>query len=291
MKFSLLLLALIYFLGLQQQLLVAQLQQKLTQVNNLTGCGSPDTSLTMDEIQLLLQETINPYLNLFHGPVCGCGGPGWTTLINLDMNDTSQSCPTSDWRLIKNNIVRACGRTAPGCQSATFSSGGVSYSQVCGRILAIQLGHPDGLWHMSRGIEGTYVDGVSITHGESPRQHIWTFVGNVGEHAQFRHAHCPCTNKNVNIPNSAIPSWIGNNYFCDTANTADTHPRVYFPKNPLWDGEGCSSVNSCCKQNNPPWFCASLPNPTTDSLEVRLCGDEVITQEDTVITRMEIHVK
>ncbi len=263
----------------------------LSSVPNNTECRSLDAGIKINEVKNIVRDTINPYLNMKYGPVCDCGGPGWTSLVDLDMSDTSQTCPTSDWRLINTNSVRACGRTASGCQSATISSGGVSYSQVCGKILAIQFGNPDGLQRVSLGIEGTYVDGVSITHGESPRQHIWTFVGTVGEHAQFHHAHCPCTNENVNISNSAIPSWIGNNYYCDTANTGNTHPHVYYPNNPLWDGEGCSSVNSCCKQNNPPWFCASLPSPTTDSLEVRLCGNEVITREDTVITRMEIYVK
>ncbi len=159
MKFPQLFINVVLFLCLQHKLL-AQLE-KLTPVNNLAGCGSLNTSIKMDEIQLHVQDTINPYLNTKYGPVCNCGGSGWNTIVDLDMSDTSQTCPTSDWRLINTNSVRACGRTARQCQSATFSSGGVSYSQVCGRILAIQLGHPDGLDHVSRGIEGTYVEGVS----------------------------------------------------------------------------------------------------------------------------------
>jgi hypothetical protein len=38
---------------------------------------------------------------------------------------------------------------------------------------------------------------------------------------------------------------------------------------PLWDGEGCGPISTCCRFNNPPWFSKSLPKPTTDDLEVR----------------------
>ncbi len=50
-------------------------------------------------------------------------------------------------------------------------------------------------------------------------------------------------------------------------------------------------MNSCCKQNNPPLFCTSLPSPTNDSLEVRMCGDGAASGDDTVRTRMEVYVK
>ena len=43
--------------------------------------------------------------------------------------------------------------------------------------------------------------------------------------------------------------------------------------------------------NNPPWFCTSLPDSTTDDLEVRICGDKTTAHEDTLITRLELYVK
>ena len=168
-----------------------------------------------------------------YGPVCGCGGPSWTKLVDLDMSDTTQTCPTSSWRLANTSSVSACGRTAPGCQSATFPAQGKSYTRVCGQVNGIQFGNPDGFNAHNPWVEGRYVDGVSITHG-NPRQHIWTFV---------------------------------------------------------WDGEGCSSISTCCRFNNPPWFCTSLPDSTTDDLEVRICGDKTTAHEDTLITRLELYVK
>ncbi len=43
---------------------------------------------------------------------------------------------------------------------------------------------------------------------------------------------------------------------------------------PLWDGAGCGPTSSCCQLNNPPWFCVSFPEPTTDDLELRICTDQ-----------------
>ena len=45
---------------------------------------------------------------------------------------------------------------------------------MCGRVIEYR---PVGLHYRSRGIEGNYVYGVSLTHGQNPRKHIWTFVG------------------------------------------------------------------------------------------------------------------
>ena len=58
--------------------------------------------------------------------------------------------------------------------------GGSQYSRVCGRALAYQWGHNYAFaeyHHRRQGIDGYYVDGLSLTHGASgSRQHIWTFA-------------------------------------------------------------------------------------------------------------------
>ena len=261
------------------------------EIYKAADCASVETGIRKNEIEALIQDKINPYLNSVYGTICaGCGGPSWTKLVDLNMSDTTQTCPTSSWRLVSANSIRACGRTAPGCQSATFPAQGKSYTRVCGQVNGIQFGNPDGFVANSPGVEGRYVDGVSITRG-SPRQHIWTFVGYLGAHSSYwTHSWCPCSNINEQ-GTTPIPAFIGNNYFCDTGNFATGVEPIYYSCNPLWDGEGCSSISTCCQFNNPPWFCASLPDSTTDDMEVRICGDETTADEDTLITQLELYVK
>ena len=44
-----------------------------------------------------------------------------------------------------------------------------------------------------------------------------------------------------------------------------------YSSDPLWDGEQCEG--ECCSNGkSPPWFSVELPNPTTDDIEVRICG-------------------
>ena len=65
--------------------------------------------------------------------------------------------------------VRACNRSLPSstCFSASFSTSGVQFSSVCGQVIAVQHVFPDafrGYHDIIHGtIDGSYVDGVSIT--------------------------------------------------------------------------------------------------------------------------------
>ena len=59
----------------------------------------------------------------------------------------------------------------------------------------------------------------------------------------------------------------------------------------LWDGEGCVPTSTCCEFNRPPWFCTTLPQSTTDDLELRIChGGDLSADEDTVISLVDISV-
>ena len=94
---------------------------------------------------------------------------------------------------------------------------------------------------------------------------------------------------------NTIPSWVGNDYFCDSGNPGPGfwHGRTY-SNDPLWDGEGCPSTSTCCQFNNPPWFCKQLPQAMTDSIEVRLCASEGgyigIPYEDLMVELIEPYI-
>ena len=246
---------------------------------------------TKEEIALMLSDQ-----SLVYQPPCACGGPGqWSRIAFFNMSDPSQQCPSS-WNLFT-SPVRGCVSsvtTGPSCDSAIFPSNGKLYSRVCGRVNAYQKGSPDGFRASiegNSGLEGVYIDGVSLTHGApGSRQHIWTFIAARYENGFYTSSVCPCTGT-ASWPHQ-IPSFIGDNYFCDTGNrvNSDIAATVY-SDDPLWDGSGCGSSSSCCEFNNPPWFCATLPQPTTDDLELRICRDEASSSGDTILSLVDIHVK
>ena len=217
---------------------------------------------------------------------------GWMRIASLDMSDSSQSCP-GDLGLVQ-SPVRTCGRgnSAPGCSSAFFSSLGVVYSRVCGRVIGYQYSSPNAFFaHQfdpAITIDDYYVDGVSITRG-SPREHVWSFAATLDETARDRHI-CPCTHSSHTLPNTALPEFVGESYFCDSG-TASFRSGVFYTADPLWDGEGCSPESSCCQFNRPPWFCRDLGTATTDNIELRICGNENTSNEDTPIEIVELFVQ
>ena len=206
------------------------------------------------------------------------------------------ACP-SGFTLIT-EPVRGCGRAtseAATCKSVIFSSGGQSYSRVCGRVNAYQKGTPDA-FHTDAGIdrlEEIYVEGVSLTHGApGSRQHIWTFAAAVYETASpyFPQLNCACTNTEEDWPYE-VYSFIGSNYFCATGNPGPGYDfNTTYADDPLWDGEGCGATNACCQLNNPPWFSTTLPQPTTHNIEMRVCNNEVETNEDVILSFVNINI-
>ena len=115
--------------------------------------------------------------------LCGSRG-GWTRLAYLNMSDSTENCP-SGFRLYQSGGVRACGRATSSvgsCTSVQFPSNGISYSQVCGRVVGYQYVSTDAVYPGNyaggpygsvidpnhNDINSYYVDGVSITRG-SPR--------------------------------------------------------------------------------------------------------------------------
>jgi hypothetical protein len=110
-----------------------------------------------------------------------CGAGLWIQIANLNMTDPLQRCPSA-WREIVTKGVRVCGRPSAShnmCHSTSYSSAGLTYTKVCGRVTGYQVGHPDA-FHSSDSINESYVEGVSITHG-SPRSHIWTLAAGLSE--------------------------------------------------------------------------------------------------------------
>ena len=190
---------------------------------------------------------------------------------------------------------RVCGRrftalSAGSCEGLNYTTGNEQYNQVCGRIIGYQIGNTDSFRGSGQSINTYYVDGVSVTRG-SPRQHIWTFSAGIDEQIRYPCCTCPCVAGSRG--GTHIPSFVGQNYFCETGLTQWNRVQgVFYPDgDPLWDGQGCGPTSSCCIFNSPPWFNVTLPSPTTDDIEVRICSEAGISGDDTPIQLMELYVK
>ena len=205
-------------------------------------------------------------------------------VANLNMTDPDEQCP-ENLNLSYTNPIRLCGRkTDRGCDSVTFTTYGVQYQQVCGRVRGYQFGSPDGSEQAATcTIDDPYVDGVSITHGASPRKHVWTYAAGLYENMTG----CPCTDSST-----SSPAFVGSDYYCESALSGSQWESVLYSNDTLWDGQDCSGLErTCCNSPNLPWFCKKLPEPTTDDLEFRLCGDEPLTNEDVPIDLVELYIQ
>ena len=242
-----------------------------------------------------IQSTSTGYATMEYchmSPPCSCTAPsGWMRVAQLDMTDPSEHCP-SGFRT-NTSPKRLCSRSGgPGCASTTFTVNGVRYSKVCGKVIGYQFCSPDafGPYYNNRGLtlDDIYVDGVSLTHGHTPRQHIWTFANAVDEIRSDHHV-CPCT-KTDSTYTGVVPPFIGSDYFCETGSRYG-YSYQWYTADPVWDGEGCGGTSTCCEFNSPPWFCKDLPQPTTDDIELRLCRNGGTSDEDNGLETIEIYVQ
>ena len=138
---------------------------------------------------------------------------GWVRVANLNMTDLDQQCPEK-LQLSFTNSVRLCGRSSigPGCDSVTFTAYGVQYQQVCGRVRGYQYRSPDAFYttcSWSCTVDDSYVDGISITHGDRPRKHIWTYAAGLTEAYTYSKC-CPCSG------GTPPPNFVGSDYYCES---------------------------------------------------------------------------
>ena len=173
-----------------------------------------------------------------------------------------------------------------------FPVGGVQYRQVCGRAIGYRFGYHNafyGYYGVGRNtVDVQYVDGLSVTHGHSPRTHIWTFASGrfngIGDGGNSI-LRCPCDEGNT----YGSPPFVGNDYFCDSeAIPTNLNLVSFYPNNALWDGQ--SSLNTCYNDNNPPWFTKTLSTPTTDDIELRMCFSNLSTHANIGLQLMELYI-
>ena len=247
------------------------------------------------------------------GKVCDGLTGGWTRIAYLDMTNHTHRCP-ENWKEIS-SPKRTCGRTeetgenGAGCSSAVFKIGALSYTRVCGRVMGYQFCNTMGFWGYYHNMEESsiddpFVDGVTISHGDKERVHIWSFAAALHEEYKGRDAVCPCTKYHPDNEYRVIriPPWVGKDYFCETGanrrippassrNCSLLYEKVFYDDDPLWEGEGCATTSSCCKLNRPPWFLKELTIPSSNDIEVRICGSSFTRFGDTPVELVQLYIQ
>ena len=260
----------------QEDAVVCRIENTIeTKIDNMEWLLNDTVQLLLPYFPLLQNESNSVLVQDISRPTTPHdGGVGWRSAVSLDMGDPLQQCP-SPW-IESATPNRSChAQYNDNCIGVSFPVSGVTYSRVHGRAVGYGSGTPDAFYNRfgenNGRIDGAYLDGVSITHG-LPRQYIWSFGnGHGGTHR------CPCGNPD-RIFAPLPPAFVGGNYFCD----GDYDGA-------LWDGMDCTST--CCTFNSPPWFNVTLPVPTSDDIEVRICSDQTLGEERTHLRLLKLYVQ
>ena len=207
-------------------------------------------------------------------------------IYSLDMRIPSQKCPSS-LQLREHGDLRLCGKktNGPSCDSVTIPTNGQSYSKVLGKVKAYQFGSTDCFKNHPQNIDSYYVDGISITYGSPPRKHVWTYAAALRQFIPNNNPTntCPSTGGGTGPWN-----FIGDDYFCSSGNPGPNWPSVLYSEYPLW-----SNIQGNCSfcGKNDLSFCVELEASTTDDLELRVCTDQPLSDEDIRIETIEFYIK
>ena len=222
---------------------------------------------------------------------CGVKG-GWMYVTSLDMKNSAHNCPLHFKQEVSGGKRFCVKKVRTGCSSQTYSISGVPYAEVCGKAIGYAYGSPDAApipVGTYRSIEEAYMDGISITHGSTPRKHIWTYMGGYREYPGGVNPHrCPCAASGIPL---SYNHFIGNHFYCESGNPSQNWLKKWYLNDPLWDGAGCPTGNSCCANSGLPYFYRTLPHVTTDNIEVRLCADQPRPDEDVGLEELELYVR
>ena len=222
---------------------------------------------------------------------CAGVGGGWRKIVNIDIS-AGDDCP-GEWRKATQSGVSFCRVASDDiwtCSSASFSTNGISYQRVCGRARGYQKGDTAAFYGShpiyNRTIERDYVSGLSITYNSNPRQHIWTFASGRGERNNVGdQLNCPCSVYGGYSP----PSFVGNNYYCESASWYSANRDTYYFNDTLWDGAGC--IDNCCDDTTQPWFYRQLNQTTQDDIEARICTAGHFSHRSTLIDQLELYIQ
>lgn len=119
-----------------------------------------------------IESSSEPLLRVYCDMTKTCGGitGGWMRVANIDMSSCTETCPEGLKTLtVGSKRLCAMNINGAGCSSTSFTTHGVEYSRVCGKVIGYQQRSPDAFGpygnNPSRTIDDVYVDGISLLMG------------------------------------------------------------------------------------------------------------------------------
>ena len=221
---------------------------------------------------------------------CGNITGGWTRVAFINMTDPGNSCPPELTPETQSSI-RMCrtSRSLVGlCTSVNYPVHGIAYNNICGRALGYHFGYVTAFrpyaYEGRNTVAGRYADGLLVTRGIA-RHHVWTFAVGGSKDFNYLEYNCPC----ALYPGPSAPSFVGENYFCESGNVGTGEHGPWYLDDPLWDSQGCPASSTCCNRGGP-WFSTSADQEVNDDIEVRICFYNDSTGDDLGVEQLEIYI-
>ena len=274
--------------------LTSTIVKQLDEIKQLIGEERAECQKKIEELNSSLCEKIDQLMDHITSDcpppkeeeitLCNITSIDWRRVAYINMTDPEAECPSGLNEVSNSNTgQRACGRSVDGRYSSVTFPVNTTYSQVCGYARGYQYYTMDGIsGSPTRTINDSYVDGLSITQG-NPRKHLWTLIVDLSE---LGHSRCPRDNDPFDF--TRVPTFVNNDFYCETGfNGLAWENRIAWD-DPLWDGQQCvsSTAQSCSRYG---WFHREIA-PSQEDIEVRWCSDQDRSDEDVYTDLLEIWI-
>ena len=86
---------------------------------------------------------------------------------------------------------------------------------------------------------------------------------------------------------------VGFDYYCESGNAGPYWSLTdFYSSDILWDRQQCGGNEGTC-YNPPdlPWFCKTFPATISEDLEVRICTNQGLDDENVAIESFELYIE
>jgi hypothetical protein len=167
-----------------------------------------------------------------------------------------------------------------------------SYREAMTSLVAFQSGSTDA-FSLDRSIDDAYLDGLSITVGASPREHVASYAAGISDVITCTDFGCVCP-----CLGGVLPTWLRPKgpWRCESAALDEKMPPLLLD-DPLFDG--AEIPLSCAPESKSGSISDASAEPirtrfdtaTSANLEARLMHDELDDVEGLAVYRLELWIR